>query len=284
MKFIKGLENLSKQEITLKKLIFDPPLLNEKKSDFNSQNHKIIILDTETTGLDVVQDEIIEIAFQVYHLNLESGKLEEQITFYQELQEPRKPLSPIIEKITGLKTSDLHGKKIDWKYVEMVCGKCDFIISHNADFDRQFISKYFKLDPKVKYLCSCDLIDWEYLGFGSRKLELICLFHGFYYDSHRAMSDVNALSKLIELNCEILGRTYLKEILLNSELKYFYLEAHFAPFEKKDLLKQRGYRWEPNSKLWKLKVSEKNLDVETQWISKEIYTQANRSKVIPINN
>ena len=69
------------------------------------------------------------------------------------------------------------------------------VVAHNSYFDRPFLEKY--LDKHIPWACSFNDIDWFERGFINSKLELLCIWHGFYFESHRAMSDVDALINLV---------------------------------------------------------------------------------------
>jgi len=49
------------------------------------------------------------------------------------------------------------------------------------------------------------------------------------------------------------------------------VEATRAPFEAKDLLKSRQYRWNPQKRVWGKFISEKELESEKMWLREKIY-------------
>ena len=77
----------------------------------------------------------------------------------------------------------------------------DFILAHNAGFDRPMIEAV----PQVRevsaskiWTCSLKQVDWASLGFLSAKQELLSVFHGFHYSGHRALTDIDALANALE--------------------------------------------------------------------------------------
>ena len=53
------------------------------------------------------------------------------------------------------------------------------------------------LSQEQVWLCSMKDINWMERGLNARGQEILCIWHGFYYDSHRAMFDVDALIHLL---------------------------------------------------------------------------------------
>ena len=49
------------------------------------------------------------------------------------------------------------------------------------------------------------------------------------------------------------------------------LWALSAPFENKDKLKKRGYRWDAEHKTWHKTISNDDLAKETDWLRVEVY-------------
>ena len=71
-------------------------------------------------------------------------------------------------------------------------------IDHARDFKkmgRKFIDKY--ITTKNIGACSQNDIIWKERGFFKQGLEMLCIWHGFYYAAHRAMNDVNAMIHLL---------------------------------------------------------------------------------------
>ena len=203
----------------------------------------MIILDTETTGLDFLKDRIIELAMVKVKYSPSLGVVTSIENIYDELEDPMKPLDPAVVKITGITDDDVKGKKIDDGEVSAIMADSPLIIAHNARFDRRMFEKRF---AHLKHLCElpwgCTLseINWNALDgrIFSKKQEAIALSMGYFYDAHRASTDCLALLWL--LNC-VQGAL---SMLLSSVDSYTYtIRALNAPYDAKDILKSRGYQW-----------------------------------------
>ena len=103
----------------------------------------------------------------------------------------------------------------------------------------------------------------------------------FFYDAHRACADVCAGTHLCS---QVLpsGDRVLQTLIKTAQAKSFRVLAVNAGYGKKDILKSRGYQWDPDGKppCWHTEVDEQNLGNELEFLKKEIYQ---RDFQIPIH-
>src|SRR5579864_4705851 len=71
-----------------------------------------LFVDTETTGLDPVRDEIIELAMVPFTYSL-GGEIYAVGEPFQQLREPSKSIPPEITAITGIDDTMVAGQRID---------------------------------------------------------------------------------------------------------------------------------------------------------------------------
>lgn len=249
-----------------------PELLIAKES--KGKAFKAAFIDLETTGLDPKTDEIIEVGVLIASFTNEDGFI--NITFTNnQLQQPTIPISDEITKITGITNDDVAGKTIDWNLLQDQLTHVDLIICHNAYFDRNFMelqtpSAFQTLIKSKPFGCSAHGINWRDLGFESAKLEYLNLKMGFFYEGHRALVDCFATLNLFLAKPEAFNE--LKEKVRQKEIL---ICATNASFNKKDILKNRNYRWSSGEnnlpKSWWTTVPEKEYDEELQFLKSEIY-------------
>ena len=68
------------------------------------------------------------------------------------------------------------------------------------------------------------------------------------------------------------GQTGLARLLAGSGQTRYKLRATGAPFEVKDKLKARGYRWDGEGRVWWCSLaSDALLDAECAWLRAEVY-------------
>ncbi len=225
-----------------------------------------VILDLETTGLDPETDEIIEIG--ILEFGVIAGQEPRILNMYSLLQEPQEPLSETIEKLTGLNTSVLKNHKIDWKIIESSLSRASIVIAHNAAFDRGFIKRRSELAHlSLHWGCSQKHIDWYGRGFRTRSLNYLACDHGYVNPfAHRALFDCATTFRLIT--------PYLSELIDKSYEKEYLLVALQAPFARKDMLKERGYQWEPKRRAWVKTVFESQREGEEKYLAEKIYEGA----------
>ena len=197
MSFIKDLEFNNKiilNKCTVNSFPVKEDIKLEKLSE-NSNVKRIAFLDLETTGLDIKDNEIIEIAIKLVDFNTNTGELIHCIGNYESYNQPSTLISNEITELTGITNDMVEGKKINYDIVGEIISHAHIIVAHNAEFDRKVLEKYFKT-YKI-WACSRKDIDWYNRGFLKESLELLSFWHGFYYDAHRAVNDVNATINLI---------------------------------------------------------------------------------------
>ena len=257
------------QSVTIAEFKNLPVALFEKEIEMNPELGICSILDTETTGLDHKSDEIIEIAIRKWIYHKKDHYLVKPIEEYAELNEPlRNEISDIITELTGITKDDVKGKKIDWEIVSKIISESDFILAHNAGFDRPMIEAVKEIrdiSASKFWACSFKQVDWASKGFISSKQELLSIFHGFHYSGHRALTDIDALANLL------MQGDYLKEILANAKIKQVSVNCIKAPFDAKDLLKSKGFFWNAPSKFWSKLVSETELEAVKSFLTDDVY-------------
>ena len=290
MSFIKGLHDidncikLSKFEGQGLEIVSKD---NLEQLNASSPRMRICFLDLETTGTDYKKDEIIEIAIKCIEITKVSGAKMEVINAYDSLNDPGIPIPENATKINGITDEMVKGKSIDWKKVNEIFMISQLIIAHNAAFDRSFMDKAFNLSKNKIWACSINDIDWEKRKFNNVKQELLCIWHGFYYDSHRAMNDVDALIYLLT-HPSYINNKPITELIQNAKKAVCRIEATFAKYEFKDILKNRNYKWfDPGTnnkedKAWCKIVSHEDKENEIKWLSENIYDNNFKGKCIEI--
>ena len=255
-----------------------------KHSPSKSDCFRACIIDLETMGLEAKAHEIIELGLLSFAFSSSSG-IVEVLNTYNELNDPGKPIPPEVTKVTGIRDEDVRGKAIDWDFVVNELNTTHLIICHNSGFDRNFLELQTPnfVKPVVEALpfaCTLKDIDWKERGFESAKLDYLNWKLGFFYDGHRAINDCWATFNLL-----VQAEEAFDELKANVRKKETLLIAENAPFDKKDLLKARNYRWSDGSaelpKGWYCVIANDQLALEKQWLDTEIYGRTGVSERLP---
>jgi DNA polymerase III subunit epsilon len=205
---------------------------------------------------------------------------------YNELQEPSVPISAEITRITGITNEMVQGQNINTNKVAEVVGPAALIIAHNAAFDRRFAERAFDVFSTKAWACSMTQVPWKDEQLDGLKLEFLAMKCGFFYDAHRATTDCHAAIELLARPLPQSGALALAALLETARQATCRVWAEGSPFDFKDILKGRGYRWNDGNdgrpKSWYRDVSEDALDEELSYLRKEIYQREADVPVVKI--
>ena len=236
------------------------------------------ILDVETTGLNHESAKIIEIGIRTFRFNRTTGELLEALESYSAFEDPGEPLEDEIKNLTGLTDEMLKGQAIDWGTVDRLLSGAAIVIAHNASFDRPFVDRKSAVSKEKIWGCSIKQLDWHSKGFTSQKLDVLSIYHGFFTEAHRALNDAEALLHLLSFTDPATAKPYLCELLEAARRPTIHVSATYSPFESKDQLRRRSYRWDPQGKVWWREIQKENLDSEIKWLEETVYGGAFRGK------
>ena len=243
----------------------------------------VAYLDTETTGLDYRTDKVIEIGIVVVKVNNQTGKISEIVEEYSEFNDPEVPIPDLIIKLTGITDDMVAGKSINWETVNQILTNSDIVIAHNAKFDRAFIDPRVSISSDRVWACSMSQVDWKTKGFSCRSLSHLCMEHGFFYEGHRAVNDVKAALNLLAHHDTESKNPYFHELLTNCLQPELLVSAEGSPFETKDLLKKRGFRWNALKKIWQKRISISQKDDIQEFFDKYIYNHEGRGRFVEVS-
>jgi DNA polymerase-3 subunit epsilon len=234
-----------------------------------------IFIDLETTGLNPEKNEIIEIAMVPFEYSSD-GRIFKIHEAFNELQEPASGSIPAeITRITGITNDMVRGKKIDAGKVAEIAAPAALVIAHNASFDRKFAEKAFEVFSTKAWACSMLQVPWAEEHFDGAKLEYLAMKSGFFYDAHRAAVDCHAAIELLSMPLPQSGKLTLQALLEEARKPTCRVWAEGAPYDFKDLLKARGYRWSDGNdgkpKSWYQDVLEDDLEDELSYLRKDIF-------------
>lgn len=233
---------------------------------------RVVVLDTETTGLDQAKEAIIELAMLCVDVDVMSGVPVGVVDIYDGLEDPGRPIPKEAQVITGISDADVAGKRLDVERITALLDGADLVIAHNAGFDRPFVERRLPIFADFPWACSFADIDWKEQGLSSAKLESLAQFHGWFYDAHRAEMDCHALLAVLAKPLPTAPQTGLQRLISAATTPVYRLSANQAPFEAKDKLKARAYRWNAEAKVWQTRLNDTiGLDAECEWLKAHVY-------------
>jgi len=248
---------------------------------YHSQNEASkrmgIFLDTETTGLDVQADKVIELAMVPFEFDA-SGNIYRLLPEYNGLNDPGMPIPEIAQQITGITDDMVKGQSLDLDAVRELLSKAALVIAHNARFDRPFCEKILDEFKDISWACSIADVNWQEEGVEGVKLEFLAYKYGFFFEGHRATIDCQAGIEILSNKLPVSGEPVLRRLLENARQNNVRIWAEGSPFDKKDELKKRGYRWSAGDagkrKAWYKDLLESELDEEMVFLSENIYQRS----------
>jgi DNA polymerase III subunit epsilon len=234
--------------------------------------HRVIVLDTETTGLSHQADKIIELAMLMVNVDSVTGLPFGAVELYEGFEDPGMPIPAIAKEVTGITDEMVRGMRLDDEAVAQMLAQADLVVAHNAGFDRPFVEARFPDFAGKAWGCSFKDIDWKAVGATSLKLGALAADHGWFFDAHRAQVDCHALLQILAQPLGASGLTGLGQLITAGSQPSYKLSATGAPFESKDVLKGRGYRWDGEAKVWNCTLSDDAaLEEELVWLAQAVY-------------
>ena len=233
---------------------------------------RVLLLDTETTGLQHRSDKIIELAMLLVQVDTATGLPFGPVEVFEGFEDPGMPIPEVAQQVTGISDAMVSGQRLDDAQVAALVARADWVVAHNAGFDRPFVEARFPVFADKAWACSFAEIDWKAAGAGSAKLGSLAQDQGWFYDAHRAQVDCHALLQVLARPVGSDTRTGLALLWAAAASTSFKLRATGAPFESKDLLKEHGYRWDAEARVWGCTLATpERLEAELEWLKAAVY-------------
>lgn len=211
-------------------------------------------IDLETTGLDANNDVVTEVGVVLW--DTEKNR---PVKFFNELIAINCAISQENENITGISNELLarfgeDASKV-WRKFEEFCEPADYLLAHNAPFDKSFVVKQVPEMSKMVWIDSCTDVEYPE-NIQTRKLTHLAAEHGFVNPfSHRALTDVLTMLQLV-------SNYDWNEVVSNAVEPKAIMRA-MVTVPEKDKAKNVGYRFNQQTKFWTKQVRESKVNEET---------------------
>jgi DNA polymerase-3 subunit epsilon len=167
------------------------------------------------------------------------------------------------------------GQVLDLQAVEIFIEPADLIIAHNARFDRPFCERLSRSFQAKAWACSHSEIAWSGFGFEGSKLGYLLTQCGWFHQGHRAVEDCQALLEVLATPLPSEAGLPLGHLLASARKARRRVWAESSPFDMKDQLRKRGYRWNDGTdgrpKSWWVEVDEDAVMEELAFLRREVY-------------
>lgn len=207
---------------------------------------RLLILDTETTGLDPKVDQAIEVGAVLWSVEHRTV-----LSCFSALIEANGNAAEAVNGIPSAALLNIEKAPKVWQAVEEWGRTANAVVAHNADFDRSFVPRECALHD-LPWICSCDDIQWPRAS-DSRSLVALALAHGVGVSyAHRALTDCLLLARLLE-RCAELGHDVAAMLARGLRPKATF--AANVTYETNHLAKAAGFRWDPQARRWWRKMA-----------------------------
>ncbi len=153
----------------------------------------LIILDTETTGLDPSKGaKIIEVGAILYNVKHKTI-LQNFSTLFPTEENPA-------EEINGIK-AEATKQSMPFELVngqlKLMCEHAEALVAHNAEFDKKFLKtlSFWQHSAHIPFICTKNDFRWP-LDLYRKRLKDICAVMGVpYMEAHRALNDCRLIAE-----------------------------------------------------------------------------------------
>ena len=195
---------------------------------------RLLIVDTETTGLTPAKGRCIEVGAVLFHVP--SRAVLSQLSFLLPCSSnPAERVNGIAAAVTRLE----QPRDQFLACLEAMAAAADVLVAHNAAFDRQWFGRE-ELPPLQRpWLCSMEDIRWpaeRHLRATPSVRDLALAYGVPVWAAHRALTDCIYIAQVFEREEQL--ETLLQQALLPRKLYRARL-----PYDQRHLAKEAGFRW-----------------------------------------
>ena len=195
---------------------------------------RLLIVDTETTGLSPAKGRCIEVGAVLFHVP--SRAVLSQLSFLLPCSSnPAERVNGIAAAVTRLE----QPRDQFLACLEAMAAAADVLVAHNAAFDRQWFGRE-ELPPLQRpWLCSMEDIRWpaeRHLRATPSVRDLALAYGVPVWAAHRALTDCIYIAQVFEREAQL-------EALLQQALLPRKLYRARLPYDQRHLAKEAGFRW-----------------------------------------
>ncbi len=212
---------------------------------------QLAVVDVETTGLDPEEHELIGLSVVCVEVARVTGELLEVLGSYSGQREPTQPMPPDMEQITGIRATDLAGKRLDIGRINAMLEECVLVVAHNAAFDRAFLAPHVPVFEQLTWACSLRDIDW----FGTEQqpkasIDHLLSLYKLKESSGKPADDCRALIKILGRPLPVSGHTGFAALLASARSPQYRYWVPEPCADSRSALMELGFKFDPEANAW----------------------------------
>lgn len=213
---------------------------------------QLLILDTETTGLDPEVDQVLEVGAILF--SVPQRAVLAQLSFLLPVE------ANAAEPLNGIRAGATQAPQ-PWQpslqLLQQFASCAQLAVAHNAAFDRQWFGHGALPDLPLPWLCTMEDIHWpaDRLLRPRPSVRDLALAYGVpVWAAHRALTDCIYLAQVFE-RCDQLEQL----IAEGREPRHLYRAQ--VSYDERHLAREAGFRWnDPVHGAWSRRLSERQLE------------------------
>ena len=211
---------------------------------------RILILDTETTGLDPKADAVVEVAVAVFHLPSACVVRQSSVLVLPPTGEPSNAMQRVNRiPVEAIRACGMQSANA-WEHVDKIASACSAVLAHNAPFDLGFVPEIEDtyVLRGLPWIDTKEDVAWPMANRAGESLVNLTLAHGLgIATAHRAMADVDMIARLLT-RCHETGHDLAKMLADAMRPKGTFLAL--VSYDDREKAKEAGFRWVPDIKGW----------------------------------
>lgn len=220
--------------LTLPQTISLPSFANPAPRGLPCCPERLLIVDTETTGLSPAKGRCIEVGAVLFHVP--SRAVLSQLSFLLPCKSnPAEKVNGIAAAVTRLE----QPRSQSIACLEAMAATAEVLVAHNAAFDRQWFGHDELPSLHRPWLCSMEDIRWpaeRHLRATPSVRDLALAYGVPVWAAHRALTDCIYIAQVFEREAQL--ENLLQQALLPRKLYRARL-----PYDQRHLAKEAGFRW-----------------------------------------
>ncbi|NJL65175.1 MAG: 3'-5' exonuclease [Methylacidiphilales bacterium] len=221
----------------------------------------ILIVDTETTALEVEQGQVIEVGAILYSVKHQTP-IQQISTLLPATQNPAVNINHISLEI--LLDISVETAEAGIKTIARMAKMADFIVAHNAEFDKKWFGRkngeiilpklLNSQGEELRWICTCDDFEFPKQTRPRSSLVDLVLAHGIgVYANHRALTDCQLIAALFDVMEDLQG-LFIQATRPKARC------IALVSYQERDLAKQAGFKWFPETKTWERIIAAEDIN------------------------